>query len=334
MRTLAPTADLTDACGRDPGVLCRRLFDWTGDEDASSVISYVLAKPLTILLILVVAFVTATVVRRSIKKALQALSQGAVRERLGAAKPAVLTDTGELSLRSEQRLEALTSVLRSAASVVIWTIAAFLILGQLGVDLGPLIAGAGIVGVALGFGSQSLVKDFISGMFILIEDQFGVGDLVDVGEATGTVTAVSLRTTRLRAIDGTVWHVPNGEIRRVGNKSQHWSRTLLDIEVAYGTDIPAARACIKRVADELWHEREDIVIEEPEVWGVEMLGPHSITIRSALKTTPSQQFEVGRLLRERIEEAFRKEGIEIPLPQQQLWMRTHQDAARTEPTTS
>ena len=97
------------------------------------------------------------------------------------------------------------------------------------------------MGVALGFGSQSLVKDFISGMFILIEDQFGVGDLVDVGEATGTVTAVSLRTTRLRAIDGTVWHVPNGEIRRVGNKSQHWSRTLLDIEVAYGTDIPAAR---------------------------------------------------------------------------------------------
>jgi small-conductance mechanosensitive channel len=333
MRGLAPAADLTGACGRDPGTLCRRLYDWTGNEDASSVGSYLLSKPLTILLILVVAFVTSQIVRRSIKKALQTLSHGAVRERLGAAKPAVLTDTDELSLRSEQRLEALTSVLRSAASVVIWTIAAFMILGQLGVNLGPLIAGAGIVGVALGFGSQSLVKDFISGMFILIEDQFGVGDLVDLGEATGTVTAVSLRTTRLRAIDGTVWHVPNGEIQRVGNKSQHWSRTLLDIEVAYGTDIAAARACIKRVADDLWHERDD-VIEEPEVWGVEMLGPHSITIRSALKTTPSQQFEVGRLLRERIEEAFRKEGIEIPLPQQQLWMRMHQETeGEPEPTT-
>ncbi len=198
------------------------------------------------------------------------------------------------------------------ASAVIWTIAVFLILGQFGVNLGPLIAGAGIVGVALGFGSQSLVKDFISGVFILIEDQFGVGDLVDVGEATGTVTAVSLRTTRLRAIDGTVWHVPNGEIRRVGNKSQHWSRALLDIQVAYGTDIPTARAVIKRVADALWHEQPDTIIEEPEVWGVEQLGPNAIDIRMALKTKPSEQFEVGRQLRERINAAFEAEGIEIP----------------------
>lgn len=269
----------------------------------------------TILGIVLIAFVTSQLVRRSIKKTLRSLSQGTVKERLGARKPAMLHETGELSIRSEQRIEALATVLRSVASAVIWTIAVFLVLGQVGVNLGPLIAGAGIVGVALGFGSQSLVKDFISGVFILIEDQFGVGDLVDLGEATGTVTAVSLRTTRLRAIDGTVWHVPNGEIRRVGNKSQHWSRALLDIQVAYGTDIPTARAVIKRVADDLWREQPEIVIEEPEVWGVEQLGPNAIDIRMALKTQPSEQFEVGRKLRERINAAFEAEGIEIPAQQ-------------------
>jgi len=269
----------------------------------------------TILGIVLIALVASQLVRRSIKKTLRSLSQGTVKERLGARKPAMLHETGELSIRSEQRIEALATVLRSVASAVIWTIAVFLVLGQVGVNLGPLIAGAGIVGVALGFGSQSLVKDFISGVFILIEDQFGVGDLVDLGEATGTVTAVSLRTTRLRAIDGTVWHVPNGEIRRVGNKSQHWSRALLDIQVAYGTDIPTARAAIKRVADDLWREQPEIVIEEPEVWGVEQLGPNAIDIRMALKTQPSEQFEVGRQLRERINAAFEAEGIDIPAQQ-------------------
>ncbi|MDQ3721987.1 MAG: mechanosensitive ion channel family protein, partial [Actinomycetota bacterium] len=120
------------------------------------------------------------------------------------------------------------------------------------------MAGAGIVGIALGFGAQSLVKDFLSGMFILVEDQFGVGDIVDLDQQTsGAVEAVSLRTTRLRAVDGTVWHVPNGDIRRVGNKSQHWSRALLDIEVAYETDIEQAKGVIKGVADTLWHERDD-----------------------------------------------------------------------------
>jgi small conductance mechanosensitive channel len=160
--------------------------------------------------------------------------------------------TTEHSLRAEQRIEALASVLRSLTTFVIYAVAAFMILGELGVNLGPLLAGAGIIGVALGFGSQSLVKDFLSGVFILIEDQFGVGDIVNLdGETSGTVEAVSLRTTRLRSVDGTVWHVPNGEIRRVGNQSQHWSRALIDIEVAYDTDLDHAEAVIARVADEV-----------------------------------------------------------------------------------
>src|SRR6185369_16289116 len=137
----------------------------------------------------------------------------------------------------------------------IWTVAAFMVLGEFGINLGPLIAGAGIIGVAIGFGSQSLVKDFLAGIFILVEDQYGVGDTVDLGEAVGVVEVVSLRTTRLRSVDGTVWHVPNGEIGRVGNKSQHWSRALLDVQVAYTTDITEARSVIKGVADQVWEDQ-------------------------------------------------------------------------------
>ena len=247
-----------------------------------------------------------------------------MRERIGAIRrrtPAALLETDEMSLRAEQRINALTSVLRSIATVVIFLIAIFLILGEVGLNLAPLLAGAGIVGIALGFGAQSLVKDFLSGLFILVEDQFGVGDIVDLDQQTsGTVEAVSLRTTRLRSVDGTVWHVPNGDIRRVGNKSQHWSRALLDVEVAYDTDIDHAKAVIKRVADGLWEERDDI-LEEPEVWGVELLGANAITIRLVVKTRPADQYAVSRELRQRLKEAFDAEGIEIPFPQQVVWQR-------------
>ena len=214
------------------------------DEKLSHVADWLLGPPLKILAILVLASVANWVGRRAVKRSLTKLHSGAVRERMGAMRkrtPAALLETGETSLRAEQRIDALSSVLRSVLSFVIWATAALMCLGEVGIDLGPLIAGAGVLGVAIGFGSQSLVRDFLSGAFILVEDQFGVGDIVDVGEASGTVEAVSLRTTRLRAIDGTVWHVPNGEIRRVGNMSQHWSRALLDIEVAYDTVVEHAR---------------------------------------------------------------------------------------------
>ena len=218
-------------------------------------------------------------------------------------------------------LSILATVLRSVVTFVIALVAVLLILGELGFNLAPLLAGAGIVGVALGFGSQTLVKDFLSGFFILVEDQFGVGDIVDLETGvTGVVEAVSLRTTRLRSVDGTVWHMPNGEIRRVGNMSQHWSRALLDVEVAYDTDIPHAREVIKRVADELWHESEH-VLEEPDLWGVEDLGLNGIKIRLVVKTTPSEQWAISRTLRERLKAAFDAERIEIPFPQQTIWMR-------------
>ena len=138
---------------------------------------------------------------------------------------------------------------------------------------------------------------------------------------SGVVEAVSLRTTRLRSVDGTVWHVPNGEIRRVGNMSQHWSRALHAIEVAYATDLTRAQQVINDVAHAVWHEDKH-VLEEPEVWGVEALGAHGIVIRLVVKTTPSEQYRVSRLLRERLKVAFDEEGIEIPFPQQTIWHRS------------
>jgi moderate conductance mechanosensitive channel len=290
----------------------------------ADVADWLLGAPLRILLILIGALIANRLGRRAVKRSLTRLHSGAVRERMGAMRrrtPAALLETGETSLRAEQRIDALSSVLRSIVTFVVFLVAGLMCLGEVGIDLGPLLAGAGVLGVAIGFGSQSLVRDFLSGAFILVEDQFGVGDIVDLGDATGTVEAVSLRTTRLRAIDGTVWHMPNGEIRRVGNMSQHWSRALLDIEVAYDTDIEHAQGVIKRVADELASD-DGRVLDEPEVWGVEQLGAHGVMLRLVVKTTPSEQWKVSRQLRERIKAAFDAEGIEIPFPQQTVWHRS------------
>jgi small-conductance mechanosensitive channel len=292
--------------------------------ETSEIVEFLVDKPLKIVVILVLAFVANRMARKGMKRALRTLQSGAVQERLGslrAATPEALLATTEHSLRAEQRIEALASVLRSLLTFVIYAVALFMILGEVGIELGPLLAGAGIIGVALGFGSQSLVKDFLSGVFILIEDQFGVGDIVNLdGETSGTVEAVSLRTTRLRSVDGTVWHVPNGEIRRVGNQSQHWSRALIDIEVAYDTDLEHAQAVIAAVAHEIASHDTD-VLDEPEVWGVEALGANGVMIRLVVKTRPSQQYRVSRELRARLKTAFEREGIEIPFPQQTVWHR-------------
>jgi small conductance mechanosensitive channel len=316
---------LHSVCGDPPGFFCEEVLNRTENRTLAEIADFMIGKPLTILVILLGAVIVNRFVTRAIKRTLQTLHSGAVRERIGAVRrraPSALLETEVTSLRAEQRISALTSVLRSITTAVIFTIAGFLVLGEVGLNLAPLLAGAGVLGLAIGFGSQALVKDFLSGLFILVEDQFGVGDIVDLdGSTSGTVEAVSLRTTRLRSVDGTVWHVPNGDIRRVGNKSQHWSRALLDIDVAYDTDIDHAKAVIQRVADELWQERDDI-LEAPEVWGVESLGPHSVVIRLVVKTRPSDQYAVSRELRQRLKEAFDAEGIEIPFQQQTVWNRT------------
>ena len=268
--------------------------------------------PARALLILVVAWVANRLVRRAIGRMVASMSED--RGLAALRPPSALARTGEIpSLRRVQRAETVGALLKSVASFGIWSLAGLMALGTLGLDLGPLIAGAGIVGVAVGFGSQNLVRDFISGIFMLMEDQYGVGDVVDAGPATGTVEGVGLRTTRLRDVSGTLWHIPNGEIRRVGNRSQGWARALVDVEVAYSTDLEAATRTIERVAHELYVDEQwaPKLLEQPEVWGVEELGPDGIRVRLVAKTRPLEQWNVARELRARLKVAFDQAGIAV-----------------------
>ncbi len=270
-----------------------------------------------VLLILVLALVARALLHRAVRRvvhtAVDSSVPGVLRPLRDRARGTVFDPPPLMSERRRQRAETLGSVLRSIASFTVGAVAGAMLLSEVGLDLTPVVASAGIVGVAFGFGAQNLVKDFLTGMFMLLEDQYGVGDVIDAGAATGTVESVSLRTTRLRDVEGTVWHLRNGEITRVGNKSQGWARALLDIPLALDTDLPAARALVQRVAEELWNdpERQGRVVERPEVWGLEAIGADGLLLRVVLKTTPLDQWGVERELRERLLLACHEQGIEF-----------------------
>ncbi len=240
---------------------------------------------------------------------------------------------GRLINGKARRVETVAALIRSIASTTVWTIALLMALSELGLNLGPLIAGAGILGVAVGFGAQNLVRDFLSGIFMLMEDQYGVGDVIDAGQATGTVESISLRTTRLRDVNGTVWHLPNGQIERVGNRSQQWSRAVLDVDVSYETDIGHATEVITAAAQATCKDPDfvEAILAEPEVWGVEKLGLDSVTIRLVLKTAPHDQLRVTRELRARIKQAFDDAGIETPFTQRTVWHRNGDGAVAVLP---
>ena len=315
-----------DACGIEGTYTCQKVFEWTDNALAATAADWLLDRPVRIALIALLAIVASKVLQRAVSRFVNTVAATPNEIRLQALRdraPARLLVEKE-SKRAEARAETIGLVLRSIVVAVVWTFAAMMILGQLAIDLGPLIAGAGIGGIALGFGAQSIVKDFLSGLFMLIEDQYGVGDVIDLGYATGTVEKVSLRSTTIRDVKGTVWHVPNGEISRVGNYSQLWSRALLDIEVAYDVDLRFAQGVIQRVADDFWEDPEwggDELMERPEVWGIQELGASGIAIRLAVKTEPSMQWATERELRLRVKEALDEAGIEIPFPQQTVWLR-------------
>ena len=344
MITTLIAATLTEACGTDPGFLCELVFDASDSETLAGVADF-LVPFLKVLLLLFAAWILNRVVRRAINRSIDGIIESKGR-RFEAEQTAVVDDSKPKRFealqalavrreqrqaiqveRSKQRAQTLGAVLRSLASIAIYFVAVVMALGEFNINLGPLIAGAGIVGVALGFGAQSLVKDFLSGIFMLIEDQYGVGDIVDIGDAAGIVEAVNLRTTQIRDTHGTLWHVPNGEIRRVANKSQQWARAVLDVDVAYDTDLNHAMNVIKRVADGLWEDAlpHATVLEEPEIFGVQNFGPDAVTIRVGVKVEPAEQFAAARELRARLKYAFDAEGIEIPFPQRTVWM--HQVAA-------
>jgi small conductance mechanosensitive channel len=325
--------DGKNPCADEGGAVCGIVRHVTNDPDLAGTLRDLISKSFDILLIIVVAMIARALLIRMIDRVVQRTSKTPTLHQLPQRLPLRLRRRGESSNgidvdittpeRRQLRAQTIGTVLHSAVTFIVSAIALIEVLGKLGINLGPIVASAGVVGVAIGFGAQNLVKDFLSGIFMILEDQYGVGDVIDVGDATGTVEDVALRTTRIRDVNGTVWHVRNGEIVRIGNKSQGWSRALLDIPVAYGHSTDEAQELIKELADSLWQEPEwsSKILEEPEVWGVEDLGADGVAIRLVVKTAPLAQWAVSRELRSRIKRGFDERGIEIPYKQHTIWMR-------------
>jgi moderate conductance mechanosensitive channel len=327
----------SEPCYEQTGSLCRQVYEWTdGSETAANLANWFIDKPVQIVTVIVVAWVLVRLARRWVRRFVTRVVAPEVTsaqrlEQLGIELPRALA-AGEPDPRRTARANSISIVLTSTTIVAIWVIAGLTVLGIVGIEIGPLLAGAGIAGVALGFGAQSLVKDCIAGLFMLIEDQYGIGDVVDLGEAIGVVEEVSLRTTVLRSLDGTVWHVPNGVVQRVGNKSQLWSVAVIDVDVAYDSDLEQARALLQQAAEEVCEREQflDQVLEPPQVLGVEALAADGISIRLTVKVTPGAQWELQRALREHVKSVFDRAGIEIPFPQRTVWMRVDNTGGATQ----
>lgn len=328
----------------DDAQVCNAALDLTGSETWAKIADVLIGHPLMIVTILIVGWLARWLLHRLVDRVVHKAERGVLPNRVsgmtmgggkgnGKGKVAqAFSAEAEGSTRRVQRAQTMGSLLKSIITGVIVAVVVTMVLSEIGVNIAPIIASAGIVGVAIGFGAQSLVKDFLSGIFMIFEDQYGVGDVVDLGEASGTVEAVSLRVTRLRDVNGTVWYVRNGEILRVGNQSQNWARSVLDVSVSYDADLARVRRVLQDVAHDLWEDEEfrGVIIEEPEVWGVEMLGPDAVVVRVTLKTAPLEQWRVAREMRQRIKARFDYEGIVIPLPQRVVWQHDiHRPGAGT-----
>jgi len=277
------------------------LYELFRELDFSDFAATVAELAVSVVLVLAVGMVIARLGSRAARRSVQSLVE---RSTLPGS-----------AARSTGRARTLAGVAASLVRVLVWSVAALLVLDRFGINLGPLLAGASIVGVALGFGAQSLVRDFLSGFFILAEDQFGVGDVITIAEITGTVEEVNLRVTRVRGADGTVWFVPNGEIRKVGNQAKEWSKAIVDVLIPLAADVDAATAVIQDVLNELAADSEwsEGVLEDGEVLGVDSMGPDGTTVRVSVKTHPEARARVARDLRARILARLRTDGV-VPVP--------------------
>ncbi|GAB3409157.1 mechanosensitive ion channel family protein [Flindersiella endophytica] len=218
--------------------------------------------------------------------------------------------------RRGQRANALASLFKSITTAVVGTIVVLMTLDALGFSLGPLLASAGIAGAAIAFGAQNLVKDFLSGVFMLVEDQYGVGDVINMGSVVGTVEGVGLRVTRVRDGEGVLWHIRNGEVIQVGNKSQGWSALTLDVEVAYDEDVDRVEDLLNEVSAAMAKEEDwrDKFIDPPSSLGIQQVTSTAVTIRMLGKCVANQQFGVERELRQRIKTVFDQEEVKVPPP--------------------
>jgi small conductance mechanosensitive channel len=309
---LLPTQPPT--CINDAGSWCAQVYRLTNNAWLAGSAGWLVAKPIRIGLILLVACLMRYLAKRVIDR-LTTIPNGngkipTLLRPLRDRAPDLLSSA--VIERRRQRATTIGSVLKSMSTFLIYGLAFVLTLGELGINLGPIIASAGVVGVAIGFGAQNLVRDFISGMFMMLEDQYGVGDVVDLGSATGTVEAVGLRITTLRDGEGTVWYVRNGTVSRVGNSSQIFAVAVVDVPLTYSADVDRATAVLAEAATAAAESAElsSLVLEPPEVLGVESVTPEGIQLRLTVKVRPGKQWTVQRALRARILTALEEKGSE------------------------
>ncbi len=307
-----------------PGSFCRWVFDRTHNTWLAQSSDWLLVKPAKILGIILVALLIRWMLNRLVRKITESTAEGlpSILRPLREKAPSALAHASLLSERRRLRAQTIGSLLRSITSAVVFGIAGMMVLAEIGVNLAPLLASASVLGVALGFGAQSVVKDLLSGVFMLLEDQYGVGDNVDIGPASGTVEAVGLRVTTVRDGRGVLWYVRNGEIVRVGNKSQGWAMVIVDVPVGH-TGVDEATQVIRAAVEDYatGEDHADDFIEPPEVLGVEEITVDGAVIRSTAKTPPDAQWRVGRELRRRIAEALEQGGVSAKIGTSRLYIQ-------------
>ena len=247
-----------------------------------------------------------------------------------------LEQKGIVTSEHEKRSKTLSGIISTSISVVIYAVAIMMIITECGINIGPLLAGAGIAGLAIGFGAQSLVKDVISGFFLIMEDQIRVGDVANVAGIGGLVEAINLRTTRLRDIEGKVHIIPNGSIEVATNFTKDWSRALVEIGVAYKENVDNVINVLKEVSEELRNDPafKEVILEPMTVLGLDSFGESSVNIRLYFKTLPIKQWEVAREFRKRVKEAFDEKGIEIPFPHRTIYMGEGKNTGKLQVETS
>ncbi len=287
-------------CAADTGSWCAQIYRLTDSDFLARSADTIFAAGSRILFIVVLTLIVRGFLHRLINKVVAGATSNPVTKLMNRGAAAAAAD------RSSQRARTLGSVLRSLCTAIVGVTAAIMVLAEFGVDLAPILASAGIIGVAVGFGAQNLVKDFLSGMFMLLEDQYGVGDIVDVGQASGTVETVGLRITTLRDGNGTLWYVRNGEILRVGNKSQGFAVAVVDVPVAHGTDVAETTMTASRVAQERVEQPDiaDDVLEEVQTLGIESVTSEKLTLRLTVRVQPGRQFAVQRALNAALSDAL------------------------------
>lgn len=303
---------IADQCKNSAGEhdpVCQWVFDQTGLAWLRDGGYFVLSSPIRIALIIVIAIIARGLLSHAINKIVDRAAEGKVSAILRPLRERMPT-ASLFPERRRQRAAAIGSVLKSFVTVIVASIAFLMIIDLFGFNLAPVLTSLGIAGVALGFGAQTLVKDLIAGLFMLLEDQYGVGDVIDTGEAVGVVESVGLRTVTVRDARGVLWYVRNGEIIRVGNKSQGWAQLFIDVPIGF-TRVEEATAVLREAVDSYAQdpEHEGEFIEPPQVLGVEKITVDGAVVRIACKTSSDKQWDIQRKLQRRVTDALDTSGI-------------------------